>query len=65
MADPSVLRALADRCEREPPSRDLDRRIEIETRGMLARTQFPPSHTHPQNRAATIARLRARAEGAE
>ncbi len=45
MTTPEALTALADRVEREEPSRELDRAIEIEVRGMLAVTSYPRHYT--------------------
>lgn len=51
------LLALADRCEREAPSKALDRAVEIALRGMLANQDFP-RRRNPKE-AATALRARA------
>jgi len=54
MTTPEALTALADRVEREEPSRELDTAIESEIHGMLATTSYPPWYTANLHAAARI-----------
>ena len=59
MTTPEALNALADRVEREEPSRALDLEIEKALRGIMALQTYPPYYSDYPAR--TAAALRARA----
>jgi hypothetical protein len=61
MSEADELNALADRCEREPESRELDLECEKALNGLMARITYPRRYSANEWVSATVQKLRARA----